>query len=51
MRAFSNIKYDYYELTNPLGYNNYSGQYILPKGQFLYMIKMTINWDQQLRGV
>lgn len=32
MRAFSNMKYDYYELTIPLGRSNYGGQYILPKG-------------------
>ena len=32
MRAFSDIKYDYYELTKPLGLSKYHDQYILPKG-------------------
>lgn len=37
MRAFSDEKYDYYELMKPLGLDRNSGKYILPKGSiFVY---------------
>lgn len=32
MRAFSNGKYDYYELMKPLGLSKCGDEYILPKG-------------------